>query len=112
MLQLKHLVTKINFGTDLSFSRKRIIALGVFGLILMVVLQIWTMNRLAVLGEKITQIEKSKAALVMENQMLENQVASKASLQYIKKVADNLGFNSETNSRLKTVLSQELAANH
>lgn len=86
--------------------------LGILGLILMVILQIWAMNRLAVLGEKITQIEQTKITLARENQLLENKVASQASLQYIQRVADNLGFDSSTNSRLKTVLPQELASSY
>lgn len=109
---LKHILNQLKLRHSLVVSRRRVVGLGVFGLVIMVVLQIWAMNRLAVLGEKITQIEENKATLVMENQLLENRVASKASLQYIQKVADNLGFNSGTNSRLKTVLPQELASSH
>lgn len=111
-MQIKQKIINIITNKKLVVSRRRIVGMGMVGLIVMVVVQIWSMNRLAVLGNKITQIEETKAALVRENQILENQVASKASLQYIQKLADNLGFNSGTNSRLKTVLPQELASSH
>lgn len=112
LMELKQKIYRILNHNSLVFSRRRVVALGIFGLVMMVVLQIWAMNRLAVLGDKITQIERTKASLVRENQLLENTVASRASLQYIQKLADNLGFNSGTNARLKTVLPQELASSH
>lgn len=112
MMQLGRKLDISKYSQRVAFSRRRVIGFVVIGLVGMGVLQIWAMNRLAVLGEKITQVEEAKATIMRENQLLENKVASKASLQYIQKVADNLGFDSNTNSRLKTVMPQELASSH
>lgn len=92
-------------------SRRRIVVVSVFVLVCVLILEIWAMNRLAVMGEKISKIESAKKNLSLENQLLENQVASRGSLGYIKKMADNLGFSSNTSLRLKYIQSLELALN-
>lgn len=77
---------------------------------LAIILQVWVMNRLATLGEEIYKIEMTKSSLVLENQILENKLAERSSLQEIKKYANNLGFK-PINSVSHITLT-EIAANH
>lgn len=60
-------------------------------------MQIWVLNRLSTFGEKISQIERNKTSLKMDNQILENQIAQYSALQKIKVQATNLGFQSSKN---------------
>lgn len=72
---------------------KKRILLVIFVLIIpAVVLEIWSVNRLATLGSRINNLEQTKAALSLENQVLENQIAEKSSLTKIEDASKQLGF--------------------
>ncbi len=90
--------------------RKRIIIFIILLLIPLIILEIWAANRLSNYGSKISKIEESKAQLVLENEILENEIAQKSSLKEIENQAQNLGFeNKQTVVYLKP---QDLALNH
>jgi len=71
--------------------RKMLIALSII-LPLLIILQIWVTNRLSTSGERISYIERLKSELMLENQLLENQIAIQSSLMMVRKYAGNLGF--------------------
>jgi hypothetical protein len=62
------------------YFRKRILVSLMLILIPVVVAQIWVANRLSVYGEKINKLEQTRMQLVLDNQVLENQIAQAASL--------------------------------
>jgi hypothetical protein len=72
--------------------KKRIFLIIFILIIPAVVLEIWSVNRLATLGSKINTLEQTKAALTLENQVLENQIAQKSSLAEIEDSSKQLGF--------------------
>lgn len=90
-----------NHYSNRTYSKRKIlIPVFVFGLFL-VVFQIWILNRLANLGQQSIEIERLKANLILENQLLENKIDHYSSLQKIKPLAGNLGFT--TNYKLESI---------
>lgn len=79
------------FDLITKFRKKVIFSLAVI-IVLTVILEIWAVNRLADLGSQITRIEQNKEALLLENQLLENEIATKMSLKDISLKAQNLGY--------------------
>jgi cell division protein FtsL len=57
-----------------------------------VILEIWSINRLATLGVEINKMDSTASSLRLENQVLENEIAKKSSLTTIEQSADILGF--------------------
>ncbi len=57
-----------------------------------VLLEIWSVNRLSTLGVEINKMENTAAALKLENQVLENEIAKRSALSQIGKNAQALGF--------------------
>jgi hypothetical protein len=72
--------------------RKKIIIFSLILIIPVILLQIWSANRLATYGEKISNLEHSKSQLLLENEVLENQVAEKSSLNLISQKSQELGL--------------------
>lgn len=64
------------------------------GLIILIVavLEIWSVNRMATYGAEITKLEHSKSVLKLENQLLENEIAQRSSLTNIERYRIYLGF--------------------
>lgn len=84
--------TKLLQKIEQQDLKKRIL-LVIFVLIIpAVVLEIWSVNRLATLGSRINNLEQTKAALTLENQVLANQIAEKSSLSKIEVTSIQLGF--------------------
>lgn len=77
----------------------------VFGVVL--VLEVWMVNRLSTYGTKIEELKAIEANLQLENQVLENTIAQKASLKQVELKAVLLGFSSIKN--LEYVTFPELA---
>lgn len=74
-----------------SIRKKFVITL--FGLLIpFVVAEIWSFNRLSTLGEQINKLEKTKQALILENQILENEISKYSSLKEVSKKATLFGF--------------------
>lgn len=90
------------------WSRKLVIA--AIALVLpFVLLEIWSINRLVTLGVQISTLENTKAALRLENQVLENEIAQKSSLATIESKAKLLGFDKI--NHLQVVQTPNLALN-
>lgn len=79
------------------FTKKKIISLFVFTLLIGTVLEIWVSNRLATFGEQYTKIEQSISDLTLENQLLEDQIAKRESLSRTEKYAGLSGFEEVNN---------------
>ncbi len=68
------------------------------------------MNRLATYGDRINNLEQAKASLRMENQILENKIADKSSLNKVAKTSTHLGFQKVKN--VEYLDSSNLALNY
>ncbi len=74
------------------------------------VLTIWSMNRLATVGEQIAQLEKTKTSLELENKLLEKRIAEKKSLTQIEMSSKQLGFGKI--QKIEYVSDNGIALNH
>lgn len=72
-------------------KRRAIISLS-FILILVILLEVWAVNRLSTYGEQLSQIDASISQFKLENSILEGEIAARSSLNKIEKIARNLGF--------------------
>ncbi len=78
------------------FNRK-IVFFSLFLILPFVILEIWSINRLATLGVEINKMDVTASSLKLENQVLENAIAKKSSLATIEKNAAALGFQKNRN---------------
>lgn len=76
-----------------SLTRKKVIFLLALLILLITILEIWSMNRLSTYGLQISQLERTKQSLTLENQVLENEIARRASLNKIEGNATYYGFS-------------------
>lgn len=76
---------------------KKTIVTIILVIIAVVVLEIWSVNRLASFGHQISKLEQTKLDLILENQVLENQIAKESSLQEAETKANYLGFSKVKN---------------
>lgn len=74
------------------FLRKKLLFPILLVLILVVILEIWSVNRLATVGTQISKLEKTKSSLILENQTLKNQISTLSSLNTAQDKVKNLGF--------------------
>lgn len=90
---------KVACNLNANPSQKIVRAVKVLGIIFLAVfvLEVWLMNRLSTYGNKIQELEVAKSNLKLENQVLENEIAQKASLNLIDQKAAGLGFNNIKN---------------
>lgn len=72
----------------------KVFKIVMIGLVLFFILEIWMVNRLSTYGSKIEILKQSQARLQLENQLLENAIAQKSSLQILEKESNQLGFDS------------------
>lgn len=70
----------------------RMLKAGVVFFLVVFFLEIWMVNRLSTYGYKISELQKTKAALNLENQILENLIAEQVSLSSMESRANELGF--------------------
>lgn len=75
-----------------SKNYTRFSILGVLILLSLLCLEFWTVNRLSIYGDKISQLKRAEDALVMENQVLANSIAQSSSLKVLEKNAKSIGF--------------------
>ena len=73
-------------------AKYQLILLLALMILFVTVLTIWSMNRLATVGEQIAQLDKTKYALELENELLEKKIAEKRSLSAIEESSKSLGF--------------------
>lgn len=74
-----------------KFNRK-VVVVAAFIIVPLLVLEIWTMNRLSTLGQGIAELESSKEHLELENTVLRNKISEKRSLTETAQKAKSLGF--------------------
>lgn len=79
------------FEPQSLISKKIIIFLAIL-VMGITILEIWAVNRLATYGNKISQLENTRSELMLQNQLLENQIAQRSSLQETQELAKKLGF--------------------
>lgn len=78
------------------FSKKYItlVSISIFTLI---ILEIWVNNTMVLYGEKFEKMSQLENNLNMENQILENEIASGSSLQNLASKSAELGFSRAEN---------------
>lgn len=81
-----------SFKSTFSIKRKFVILLALV-LIPLVILEIWSLNRLSTFGDQINKLEKTKQSLLLENQLLENQISKYSSLLEIEEKSKYYGFD-------------------
>ena len=87
-------------------NSRRILIFLAISLFVLVIFEIWVLNRLSTFGEQIVKIEISSGELKKENQLLENQVAEMTSLLVIEAKARMLGLSKS--KRYEYIKPQEL----
>lgn len=96
------------FNSTLTLKRK--IALVILLIVIpFVVLEIWSLNRLATYGNEINKLEGTKQNLMLQNQILEAQISKQAALKEVELKAKLLGFEKIT--KVEIVKSVDLALN-
>lgn len=75
-----------------GFSR-RYIALSVVCLFVLMLVEIWAGNNVVAYGEKFEKLSTLQKTLNLENQILENEIAEKESLNNIASRSGELGFS-------------------
>src|SRR5437868_3905759 len=70
----------------------RFFKIGIAIFIIGVVLEVLVVNRLATYGDKISQLERQKTELELENADLKDKLFNKVSLDFISKKSSSLGF--------------------
>lgn len=71
---------------------KKYISLAIVGFFVLIITQIWASNNVAAYGEKLEKLGVLTKALILENQTLENQIATSAALRNIASQSAELGF--------------------
>lgn len=75
----------------MSLSRRMLLLLFLVVLVF-IILEIWSVNRLSSFGSELSRIEQAKANLTLQNDLLEAQIAESSSLNQASKMAGALGF--------------------
>lgn len=83
---------KLYFSLAALVNSRRVLIFLAISLFVLVIFEIWVLNRLSTFGEQIVKIEISSRELIKENQFLENQIAELASLKVIEIKARLLRF--------------------
>ena len=94
------------FNLQGIINSRRILIFLAISLFVLVIFEIWVLNRLSTFGEQIVKIEISSGELKKENQLLENQVAEMTSLLVIEAKARMLGLSKS--KRYEYIKPQEL----
>lgn len=77
----------------INFSGKKYLFLGIIPLVALGLIEIWVNNTVASSGQKYEDIFNLQQKLVLENIVLENEIAKEASLINIATVSAQLGFS-------------------
>jgi hypothetical protein len=103
----KHISMLKKFNTGI---KKRYLIFGILIILPLVLLEIWSVNRLATLGVEINKLENSAASLSLENQVLQNEIAKRSALSQVEAESKLLGF--EKVKTIQAVGPAGLALNH
>lgn len=87
------ILIKIN---SLFSTKRKVILFSLLILLPLVIIEVWSVNRLSTFGEQIVQFEKIKSSLKLENQLLENEISKKSALSNIEREAKAYGFEKIT----------------
>ncbi len=74
------------------WGSKKIIIFISFFLLVLVVIEIWVSHTTVSLGEQMNDIENLRQNLNLENQLLENEIASAAAITRIASQSADIGF--------------------
>lgn len=77
---------------DQYFIKRKLLFAVVLTFVFTAILEVWLANSLVTNGSKLEQIKESMSVLQMENRVLGNEVAKKASLPQVQSFASALGF--------------------
>ena len=72
---------------------KKFIFFAAFGIFVLIIVEVWASNTVVAYGEKFENISLLQRSLSMENQILENEIASQSSLTNIASQSALLGFS-------------------
>lgn len=75
-----------------GFSKKYIV-LGLVCLFVLMLIEIWISNNVVTYGEKFEKLSSLQKTLSLENQILENEIALRQSLNNIASKSAELGFS-------------------
>jgi hypothetical protein len=91
------------FDTDIQeekkvfgFSKKIMLPFGI-GLIVLMVMEIWVSHNFVISGAKLQEIENLQSSLTLENQILEDNIASSSALVKVASSAATLGLITPSN---------------
>ena len=79
-----------------TFSKKYI-GLVIFGIFMLMLVEIWASNNVATYGEKLEKLSTLSRSLSLENQTLENEIAKSESLKNVASQSSQLGFSEPEN---------------
>ncbi len=71
----------------------KVIFLTAIGFFILIILEIWANNTVVTYGDKLESVTVLQKTLLMENQILENEIAKKAALTNIASESAILGFS-------------------
>lgn len=74
-------------------NKKKYIFFVAVCLFILILVEIWSSNIVASFGENFASTSQLKQALIMENQILENEIAEYASLSKVASESAKLGFS-------------------
>lgn len=72
---------------------KKYLSLGVVFFLVLILVEIWATNNVAKYGEKFENLSMLAKSLSMENQVLENEIAKRRSLNDVASKSAELGFS-------------------
>lgn len=84
-------IDKVAAGKTRYLNRKIMIP-ALIGLLTLLFIEVWAVNRLSSYGDKLNQIKSAQSKLELENQLLANEIALKNSLSFIEERSTLLGF--------------------
>ncbi len=88
-----HLTMRTFHQTEEPKSKfKKWAKLGIPLVIAVLFLEIWSVNRLSTFGKKIDELKQTEREIVLQNTILENQIAQKSSLLLLEGQSKSLGF--------------------
>lgn len=92
---MKNLLTQNQRSSSIveSLNRNKIIRILFLLLVIVLIVEVWTVNRLSTLGGKIRELKIAKANLEIENQLLESKILEHSSLYFIEEQSYKLGFS-------------------
>lgn len=73
--------------------QKKYIILGLVCLLVLMLVEIWATNNVVIYGDKFEKLSILAKSLTLENQILENEIAGRESLNNIASKSAELGFS-------------------